>query len=153
MKVKEIMTKNVASISADSNAQEALSLLEKKQISGLPVVDSGDKLVGMFTEKDILSYILPSYIDKVGKFIYEENPKSTKRKFSELSKMKVSQLMRKEVITIGEDTTLCEVARVMLTQKARRLPVLDKTGKMVGIVARCDVLKAMFEEAKAAASV
>jgi CBS domain-containing protein len=153
MKVKEIMTKNVTGISADANAQEALSLLEKKQISGLPVVDSGDKLVGMFTEKDILSYILPSYIDKVGKFIYEENPKSTKRKFAELSKMKVSQLMRKEVVTIGEDTTLCEVARVMLTQKARRLPVLDKTGRMVGIVARCDVLKAMFEEAKAAAAV
>ncbi len=152
MKVKEIMTKNVTSISADANAREALDLLEKKQISGLPVVDSGDKLVGMFTEKDILSYILPSYIDKVGKFIYEENPKSTRRKFSELSKMKVSQLMRKEVVTIGEDTTLCEVARVMLTQKARRLPVLDKTGRMTGIVARCDVLKAMFEEAKAAAN-
>ena len=146
MKVKEIMIKAVTSVSPDSNAQEALSLLQKIQISGLPVIDAQAKLVGMFTEKDVLSYILPSYIEKVGRFIYEENPKSTKKKFAELSKTKVAQLMRKQVVTTTEDTALCEVARVMLTQKARRLPVLDKSGKVVGIVARCDILSALAKE-------
>jgi CBS domain-containing protein len=102
----------------------------------------------VFTEKEILSYILPSYIEKVGRFIYKENPKSTRRKFTELGKVKVAQLMRKDVVTTTEDTTLCEVARVMLAQKARRLPVLDKNGKVVGIVARCDVLKAFAKEAE-----
>ncbi len=143
MKVKEIMTKDVISVFPDTSAQEALDLLKKMEISGLPVIDKDGKLVGMFTEKDILSYILPSYIEKVGRFIYEENPKSTKRKAEELSKMKVAQLMRKDVITTTEDTTICEVARVILTQKARRVPVVDKSGKVVGIVARCDVLSAL----------
>lgn len=147
MKVKEIMTKDVKSISPDTNAREALGLLDKLQISGLPVIDDKGRLVGMFTEKDVLSYILPSYIEKVGKFVYEENPKATKRKFSELAKMKVSQIMRKEVIATNEDTTLCEVARVMLTQKARRIPVLDKSGQTVGIVARCDIVRALAHEA------
>lgn len=148
MKIKEIMIKEVKSISPDATAQEALDLLEKLQISGLPVMDDKDKLVGMFTEKNVLSYILPSYIEKVGRFIYEENPKATKKKFTELSKIKVSQLMRREVVTTTEDTTLCEVARLMLTQKVRRIPVVDKTGKVVGIVARCDVLKAFAKEAE-----
>lgn len=147
MKVKEIMVKDVTSISPETAAGEALDLLEKKQISGLPVIDVKGKLVGMFTEKDILSYILPSYIEKVGRFVYEENPKSTKRKFLELTKIKVNQLMRKDVVTTTEDTALCEVARIMLTQKARRIPVIDKAGKVIGIVARCDILKAFAREA------
>ncbi|PIP20804.1 MAG: hypothetical protein COX40_02800 [Candidatus Omnitrophica bacterium CG23_combo_of_CG06-09_8_20_14_all_40_11] len=146
MKVEEIMIRDVASISPETGVDEALDLLEKMQISGLPVIDENGKLEGMFTEKDILSYILPSYIEKVGRFIYEENPKSTKKKFMELSKIKVRQLMRKDVVTTTEDTTLCEVARIMLTQKARRIPVVDKSGKVVGIVARCDILKAFAKE-------
>ena len=148
MKAKDVMAKEVVSILPETTAKEAMMLLEKMQISGLPVIDKEGKLAGMFTEKDVLTYILPSYIAKVGKFIYEENPKSTKRKFSELNKIKVNQLMRKAVATVTEDTTLCEVARIMLTQNARRLPVIDKTAKVVGIIARCDVLKAFSKEAE-----
>lgn len=148
MKIKEIMTKEVVSVSPQDNVLEALRILSKMQISGLPVMDKEGKLVGMFTEKEVLSFILPSYIEKVGKFIYEENPKSTKRKFSELSKIQVSQIMRKDVVTTSEETTLCEAARVMLTQKARRIPVLDKSGKVVGISARQDILKALAREAE-----
>ncbi|MFH1889184.1 MAG: CBS domain-containing protein [Candidatus Omnitrophota bacterium] len=148
MKVKEIMSKEVTSISPETAVNEALGLLQKMQISGLPVIDENGKLVGMFTEKDILSYILPSYIEKVGRFIYEENPKSVRKKFMELNKIKIAQLMRKEVITTTEDTTLCEASRIMLTKKTRRIPVVDKTGKVLGIVARCDILKALGEEAR-----
>jgi len=148
MKVKEIMTKKVTSLSPDSNAQEALYLLQKMQISGLPVVDAQGKLVGMFTEKDILRHILPSYIERVGRFVYEENPKSIKNKFQELVNLTVSQLMRKEVVTINEDTNLCEVARLMLTQKVRRIPILNKEKKVIGIVAREDIIKAYAKEAR-----
>ena len=148
MKIKEIMEKEVVSDKPDDTVRDALIFLFKMRISGLPVIDARGKLVGMFTEKDVLSYILPSYIEKVGRFIYEENPKSIKKKFMELDKVKVSQLMRRDVITTNEDTSLCEVARIMLTQKARRLPVVDKSGKVVGIVAREDVVKAYAKEAE-----
>lgn len=146
MKVSQIMVKDVKSLSPEMNAKEALELLFKIQISGLPVIDKDGQLAGMFTEKDILSYALPSYIEKVGRFVYEENPKAMRRKFAELDRIKVSQLMRKEVVTVSEETTLCEAARLMLTQKARRLPVLDKSAMVVGIVSRGDVLKALSEE-------
>jgi CBS domain-containing protein len=147
MKVKEIMVKDVTSLKQDDNAQEALAFLFKMQISGLPVIDTHGKLLGMFTEKDVLTYTLPSYIEKVGRFVYEETPKSTKKKFCELKSLKVSQLMRKAVVTVGEDATLCEVARIMLTQRARRIPVLDKEQKVVGIIARGDIVKAYAKEA------
>jgi len=146
MKVKEIMKKKVISVMPTDSVLDVLNLLLKMEISGLPVIDEEAKLVGMFTEKDIISHILPSYIQNVGRFIYEENPKATKIKLAGLNNIKVSQLMRKEVITTTEDTTLCEVARIMLTNKARRLPVVDKSGKVVGIVARGDVLKAFAKE-------
>lgn len=148
MKAQEIMTQDVVSLRQEDNVLEGLRLLFKMNISGLPVMDANARLVGMFTEKDVLSRLLPSYIEKVGRFIYEENPKSTKRKFTELSHVTVGQIMRKEIVTTNPETTLCEVARLMLTQRARRVPVVDKTGKMVGIIARCDILKALACEAE-----
>lgn len=148
MKVKEIMTKDVTSVSPDTNAKEALDLLMKMRISGLPVIDDKNKLVGMFTEKEVLMEILPSYIEKVGRFMYRENPKAVRQKVIALCAMKVKDIMRREVVTIDEDTTLCEVARIMLTQKARRLPVFNKASEVVGIVSRGDVVKALFEEYK-----
>jgi len=147
MKIKEIMTRKVKSLSADISAKDALKILNKLKISGLPVIDKNTKLVGMFTEKDVLSYVLPHYIEQVGDFTYRDNPKSAKKKVAQLGSIPVAQLMRKEVVTVTEDAALCEVGRIMLTQKARRIPVLDKEGKMVGIVARCDVVRAMMNEA------
>lgn len=148
MKVVEIMSKEVKSLSPDMSAKEAFDIISGMEISGLPVIDKDGKLVGMFTEKDVLSHILPSYIEKVGRFVYEQNPKSTKKKITELGNIKVSQIMRKEVLKVNEDTTLCEVGRIMLTDKARRIPVVNKDGVVVGIVARCDILKAMAKESE-----
>jgi CBS domain-containing protein len=148
MKIKEIMTQEVTSLSPETSVKEALELLLKMKISGLPVIDKEKKLVGMFTEKEILSKMLPSYIGAVGKFVYEENPKAVKQRVISLSAMCVKDLMRKNVITIGEETTLCEVACQMLTQKARRIPVLNKNQEVVGMASRGDVLKALVEEYK-----
>ncbi len=147
MKIKEIMTKKITSLSPEMNTKEALELLQEMKISGLPAIDDKNKLVGMFTEKEVLRNILPSYIENVGRFIYEENPKSIKKKFEDLVNSTVSQLMRKDVITVDENASLCEVARLMLVQKVRRIPVLDKEKRMVGIVAREDIIKAYAKEA------
>ena len=148
MKVKEIMTKDITSITPDTNASEALELLLKMRISGLPVLDEKNKLVGMFTEKEVLSAILPSYIEKVGRFMYQENPKAVKQKTLAFRHLKVKGVMRRTSVTLDEDTTLCEVARIMLTQKARRITILNKAKEVVGIVARGDVVEALFKEYK-----
>jgi len=148
MKIKEIMKKEVVSVKPEDNAIEVLNLLLKMQISGLPVIDAQGKLKGMLTEKEVLAHILPSYVEKVGRFIYDENPKAVRQKILSLRTMKIKDIMRREVVTVNEDTALCEVARTMLTQKARRIPVLNKAKEVVGIVSRGDVVKALFEERK-----
>lgn len=148
MKVKDIMTKDVTSVSPDSNAKEVLDLLFKMQISGLPVIDAKNKLVGMFTEKEVLTAVLPSYLEKVGRFVYQENPKAVKQKVSALRDKKVRDIMRTNVITTDEDTNLSEAARIMLTQNSRRMPVLNAAKEVVGILSRGDVVKALFQEHK-----
>jgi len=147
MKIKEILTEEVKSISSQLTVKEALKVLLEKKISGLPVVDESGKLVGMFTEKEILTAILPGYLGKVGRFIYEENPKSIKNKFKELENLKVKDLMHKDIVTVDEDTAVCEVGHLMLTQKLRVIPILDKDKKLVGIVTREDIIKSYAQEA------
>jgi CBS domain-containing protein len=146
MKVKEIMTKEVTTIKMHMNAKEALAIMLKTRISGLPVVDFTGKLVGMFTESAILASALPSYVDKVGGFVYEENPKAITKRLQELEGVKVNQLMQKEAITVNQEAKLSEVARIMLTHKISRLPVLNKQGELVGIVTRKDIIKAFAKD-------
>lgn len=144
MKVKEVMTKEVKSLSPDMSAKAALDMLIEMKISGLPVIDENDKLVGMFTEKGILKSILPSYVHNVGRFEYLENPKGVKTKIANLEKVKVRDIMTRDVTTISEEATLSEAARIILTQKIRRMPVLSSEGKVIGIVAREDILKGLL---------
>jgi len=145
MKVSDIMVVKVKSVLPDTPAGEALEFLSKEKISGLPVIDKDNKLVGMFTEKDVLKYILPGYLDKVGSFVYEDNPRAIRNKVKELLKeRKVSDIMREQVIVAAPDASLSEVARIMLTGNARRLPVVDKNRKVMGIIAREDVVKAFI---------
>jgi CBS-domain-containing membrane protein len=144
MKVKEIMQRDVKSLKPDDNAREALVTLLKLQISGLPVIDRRKKLAGMFTEKEILTKILPSYIKNVGSFVYDADPKVLKEKIAHFSGLKVKDVMRTDVVTVEEDTAVYEAAHLMLTHKARRLPVLNKAKEVVGILARVDVVKALY---------
>jgi len=147
MKVEDIMVKKVKSILPSTSINEAIKELRKNRISGLPVIDQNNKLIGMLTEKGIMSYILPSYISKVGAFVYAENPKAIRNKVQELlGERKVQDIMREDVITISPEASLSELARIMLTKNVRRVPVVDKENKVVGIVAREDVLNAFIEK-------
>lgn len=146
MKVENVMTKEVKSVSPDMKVSEAMELLFKNKISGLPVIDKENKLVGMFTEKEILQYVLPGYLLKVGSFVYQEDPKAVANKVKELMQNKmVSYIMRKQVVTVKATASLAEVARIMLMERVRRIPVLDEQDKVIGIIAREDVVKAFMK--------
>ena len=149
MKVADIMAREVTSVSPDASATEAVELLLKMQISGLPVVDDNRKLLGMFTEKEVLAGILPSYVEKVGSFTYQDNPKAVKQKIINMRGVKVRELMRRNVVTVNAEANLCEAARLMLIQKVRRLLVFNQAKEVVGIVSRGDIVRALFQDAPA----
>ncbi len=146
MRVKDMMIRAVKGLAPEAAALEALQVLNELKISGLPVIDKTNKLVGMLTEKEILTHILPKYFEQVGVFSYEENPKAVKQKIKSFVNLKVQDIMRREVITVGENAALCEAAHIMLVNKARRLPVLNAAKQVVGIVSRGDIVKALFKE-------
>ena len=146
MKVVDIMTKEVTSVLPDASATETVELLLKMQISGLPVIDDKRKLLGMFTEKEVLAGILPSYVEKAASFTYQDNPKAVKQKVINMRGQRVKDMMRRNVITVKEEANLYEAARTMLIQKCRRLLVLNQASEVVGIVSRGDVVRALFQD-------
>ncbi|MDD5495874.1 MAG: CBS domain-containing protein [Candidatus Omnitrophica bacterium] len=146
-RIKDIMTTDIKFISADMNAKEGLRMLIKTGMSGLPIVDSNKVLVGVFTEREVLNAILPAYVKNVGTFVYVEDSKAELKKMAALENISVKDIMRKEVPTILEDATLTEASRIMLTKSERRVIVVDKDKHPIGVITRCDVVRALSQEA------
>ncbi|MEM2954785.1 MAG: CBS domain-containing protein [Candidatus Nanoarchaeia archaeon] len=148
MKLSEIMTKEVTTVPPDMSVKEVAKKLFEMQISGLPVVDNEGRVVGMITEKDIIATALPKFIEDkdMVDFSYILNEEPFRKNIAEFENLKVRDIMRKDVLCVSEDTPVPEVARLMLTKKVRRIPVLrDK--KLVGIIARSDIVKVIAKEA------
>ncbi len=145
-RVKDIMSKDIKSIPPDMNAKDALKMLLENDMSGLPVINKSGDLLGVFTEREVLSTILPVYIKYVGAFVYADDSKAELKKLVLLEKYLVRDLMRKEVPVIEEDASLTEASRIMLTKSERRIVVV-KNKKPVGVITRCDVVKALAKKA------
>ena len=149
MELKDIMTRNVTTIPQDMNVRDAAKMLVKMEISGLPVVDEENMLVGMITEKDIIRMALPKYVEKLGSLAYTFDMVPFSKTLAEADKVLVKEIMRKKVITTTVDTSIPEVARIMIVKQVRRIPILDpEDNRMIGIVARHDIVKEVFEESE-----
>jgi CBS domain-containing protein len=117
MKVKDKMTKNVASITPDTTIVQAAQLMERHNIGSIPVVDQ-DNLVGIITDRDIVVRNIAHGID----------PKTTP----------VSSVMTTQVVSVTPDADVDEVTNKMAMNQIRRVPVLDNN-KLVGILAIGDI--------------
>lgn len=125
--VKQILRvkgKSVWKVSKDATVLEALRLMAEKG-TGSVVVMNGDKVGGIFTERD--------FARKVG--LYEIKP----------SEIKVGDVMTSELITIGMDDSVNEVMTLMTEKHIRHLPVIEN-GQLVGIISIGDVVKDIIEE-------
>lgn len=118
-----IMTPELVTMRPDASIQEAIDVLLREQISGLPVVDDDGRLVGVITEFALLA------------IAYDRR----------VTNHTVGQHMTREVITVDADDPLSRVADLCIVHRVRRLPVL-KDGRMVGLIARRDVLRALVEQ-------
>jgi CBS domain-containing protein len=140
------MSKTIKSVQPDMNAKEALKALIRSGASGLPVIDGQGILVGVFTEKEILKSILPSYLKDVGNFVYGEDSKLELKRLAHLDRLTVKDIMRTEVPTVTEETSLTEISHIMLTRSERRVMVV-KGKKALGVITRADVVTALAKEA------
>jgi acetoin utilization protein AcuB len=127
------MTKRPITISEDDSIDRGLGLMRSEKVRRLPVVGRHGKLVGIVSEKDLL-YASPSPATSLS--IYEIPYL--------LSRIKMRDLMTKEVIAVTEDTPLEEAARIMADHKIGGLPVM-RDDKLVGIITETDMFKIFLE--------
>jgi acetoin utilization protein AcuB len=126
MLIKDIMTKNVITVSSDTYVLDAERILEQHRIGRLPVVD-GDKLVGLVTKNDITK-ASPS----------STTPYNQRQLFYLMSKLTIQDIMKTNVVTVPEDTTIEKSIAVAQKNKVGCLPVTAKD-KLVGIMTTNDV--------------
>ena len=148
---KDIMTANVVTVRPETSIEELASLLVNNQISGVPVVDESGNLFGMVTENDLISrnkrLHIPTVVSFLDAAIYLESSKKFEQEVKRITATRAGDICTRKVLTITEDTTLVDIATLMDEKKAHLLPVV-KNGKMVGIVGKRDVVKAVARQAE-----
>jgi CBS domain-containing protein len=149
MNVKEIMTKAVISVTRDSTIDEIAQALIDNKVSGLPVLSDGGYLIGVVTEGDLLrremSPRLPEFINILGAVIYYHGVERYNEDFKKILAQTASDIMTEDLITVNEDTDISEVARLMLNNNIKQIPVVDGS-KLIGIVSRADIVKLLLKQ-------
>lgn len=144
IKVSEVMTRRVITASPETTFKEAVRLLEHNRVSGLPVVDGSGKLVGIVSEADLLSKAEKREPDA---YVLESRRHRLDR--SRAAALDVGSAMTREVATVQPNAPIALAAREMHARGFKRLPVVDASGRLVGIVSRGDLLKVFLRSDQA----
>lgn len=143
-KAKDIMSKNVVTISPKATVEELARLLIKHKISGVPVVDNAKNLIGIVTENDLINQNKRLHIPTIIRLFDAFIVFGSGRMQEEIKKMtasKVDEICTKKVVSITEETSLEEVATIMSEKNIHLLPVVIDS-VVVGIVGKADVVSA-----------
>mgnify|MGYP001816748385 CR=1 FL=1 len=133
MLVRERMSTQPVTIRADVTITKALQIMRENEVRRLPVLDEEGHLVGIVSEKDLL-YASPSPATSLS--IYEMHYL--------LSRLRVTELMTADPVTVSPDTPLEEAARIMADNKIGGLPVMEGD-QLVGIITETDIFKVFLE--------
>ncbi len=123
LKAKDIMNRPVVSARRNASARDITMQILSGLYSGMPVTDDKGKVVGVVTEFDLLNQV---------------------REGKELVKLVAEDVMSKDPVTVDLNTPLNEVLNIMIENNIIRVPVTDE-GRLVGVIARCDILKMYIE--------
>ncbi|BFM41343.1 CBS domain-containing protein [Synechocystis sp. LKSZ1] len=148
--VGEVMTPNPITVTPETPLQTAIKLLAEHRISGLPVVDDQQKLVGVISDTDLMwqesGVDAPPYIMLLDSIIYLQNPARYEKELHKALGQTVGEVMNDMPISIQPTRTLREAAHLMNDKKIRRLPVLDpETHKVLGILTQGDIIRDMAQ--------
>lgn len=154
--VEDAMEKNVVKFREADTISYVANTLREKKISGAPIVDNNNKVVGIISEGDImrlievhspnLNLILPAPLDLI------ELPVRMRLELDELSEgvakaasVLIGEIMTKEVFKVKKDVTISDAAELMDKHKINRLPVIDENDKLIGILTRGDIIGALVK--------
>lgn len=146
IKAKDIMTKDVLTLTPDTEVTKAAKLLLERGFNALPVVDKSGRLVGILCQSDLISQQealpVPSYFTLLDSFIPLTSLKKMEREVQKIAATTVREAMTPEPVTVSPDTDIEQIAALMVDRSFHTLPVLDG-GKLVGIVGKEDILRTL----------
>ena len=145
MIVKDIMNQSVKTAKSDTLIKDIASVMCLNKISGVPVVDDDNALVGVLSEKDILKVMFPDVTQVMADGV-KPNFESMEADYKSILNKKVGDLMTKTVASVTPGMPLLKAASMMCLKNIRRIPVADDDNKLVGIISIGDVHKAIFQE-------
>jgi CBS-domain-containing membrane protein len=133
--VRDVMATRVVAVSNTASFKEMIVGMRKARVSAFPVVDDKGRVIGMVSHADML--------DKEADLATGTGPLASVLRFRNHEKaagVTAAELMTSPPVTAGPDTSLAEAARLMRDHRVKRLPVINATGHLIGIVSRADVL-------------
>jgi len=139
------MNSSVKTAVADTLIKDIASIMCLNKISGMPVVDSENKLIGVLSEKDILRAIFPD-VEQIMQDGALPDFESIEADYKGVLVKTAGDLMTQTVASVTPDMPLLKAASLMCAKKIRRIPVTDDNNQLVGIVSIGDVHKAIFQE-------
>ncbi|PLY01087.1 MAG: hypothetical protein C0623_05955 [Desulfuromonas sp.] len=143
---KDVMTKDVRSVSRESSLEELAKLFEETRYNALPVLDENGHLEGIISQNDLIERDRPLHIPTVVSIfdwvLYLESEKAFMEDVKRMSARTVGEIMTEPKATCSLDTPVSEIAEMMSSQTARLVPVVENE-KVVGVVARLDIIRAM----------
>ncbi len=144
--IGDIMQTEVITVGPTTTVRELAGILAEHRISGLPVVDEEDRVVGMVSEADIIvqdaELHFPYYIQLLDSVIYLQSFHKFEERLHKMFGSQVKEIMSEEVLAISPDASVRDAATLMTDREINRLPVVAE-GKLVGIVTRHDIVQAI----------
>ncbi|MDA8212479.1 MAG: CBS domain-containing protein [Clostridia bacterium] len=149
MQAKDIMTTDVITVAPEATVEEVAKIITDRGVSGVPVVDSNGKLVGIVTEGDIIARSkklhIPTHFQLLGGVIYLEGTKKLEKDLQKMVAFQVKDLMTAKVFTVGPEAPVEEIATIMTEERVNRIPVVEH-GKLVGIISRADIVRTLIRK-------
>ena len=142
--VKAFMKRKVITVSPETPLEEIWSLIFKKGIHALPVVDKKNKLLGIISEEDLLSKIYPEY----GEIMSNMNNfdlSSLETEVKKLRKFTAKNVMNQTVFTCEPEVSIFLALSRMLMLQVRQLPVVDKKRTVIGMITKGDLFDYIFK--------
>jgi CBS domain-containing protein len=145
LKIKEVMIPDLTSVSADTPIKEAVKVMSRQRMVGLPVVDNDQNVIGIITESDIAKACLPGYYKELHNPSFIPDFDQFSQQAKKIAHFPVKEFMTREVFTVEENTSRTEAANLLFRKQLRIVPVV-RAGKLVGILTPSCLCKHAMEE-------
>lgn len=148
---RDIMTKEVITSTPETPVSQVAALLDQHRISGVPVVDEANRVVGVITQSDLVARAqdleLPPTISLFDLRLVLETPSHFKKRLEKMLGTTVGEAMSAEPLTVSPETPLNQIADLMARKKVHTIPVLEGD-KLIGVIGKIDLIHAQARETK-----